>query len=569
MTQIADRVWRSRYCAPELREVSPQQTYARVARALSSLESHGASGWNAQFLELMVSGRFLPGGRILASAGRSHESTLANCFVSGRLEDSLDGIFRALKESALTLQAGGGIGIDFSPLRPRGAPALRTGQTASGPVSFIAVWNQMSETLLSTNPRRGAMMGVLDCSHPDILRFIAAKDDPQALQHFNLSVLVSDAFMQALDTGGEWPLRFGGAIAGSIPAGELWQAILDHGLAGGEPGLLFIDRINAGNRLGYRETIRATNPCGELPLPPHGACVLGSLVLPSFVRAPFTSDARLDFGLLEETVRPAVRMLDNALEIAHLPLPGQRRVARETRRIGIGFTGLADMLAMLGLRYDSEAGRAMAADVAARMRDTAALASCELAQEKGAFPACDAAAWLANPLPGRFPEAIAAQIRGHGLRNSHLTALAPTGSLSLLAGNVSSGIEPIFDWDYTRRFDCGGDIDELEVTDYAVAAWRDMKGDTDLPVSFIRGREIAAEDQVRMVAALQPWVDSGISKTLAIPPGATAETLDLLYRMAYREGLKGIAAFPSQAARGAVLDAGDRVGECPGPDCRA
>lgn len=571
MILAANRVWRARYRAEEFGETSPEETFERVAGALSAPEGVNAGQLRPIFLDLMASNRFLPGGRILANAGRGRESTLANCFVSGTLEDSLDGIFRALKESALTLQAGGGIGIDFSPLRPRGAPALRTGQTASGPVSFIAVWNQMSETLLSTNPRRGAMMGVLDCSHPDIFRFIAAKEDPQALQHFNLSVLVSEAFMDALAEGREWPLRFGGAVAGSVPAGELWQAMLEHGLSGGEPGLLFIDRINTGNRLGYRETIRATNPCGELPLPPHGACVLGSLVLPSFVRAPFTPAARLDFALLEESVRPAVRMLDNALEVAHLPLPGQRQAARETRRIGIGFTGLANMLAMLGLRYDSEAGRTQAADVAACIRDTACLASCELARERGAFPACDATAWLANPVPGQLPDAIAAQIRHHGLRNSHLTAIAPTGSISLLAGNVSSGIEPIFDWDYSRRFDCEGAIDELEVTDYAVAAWRDLQGDMPLPGSFVRGRDMPAEDQVQMVAALQPWVDSGISKTLAIPEGATTATLDALYRMAYRNGLKGIAAFPAQAARGVVLGAGaenrEPADECTRPDC--
>ena len=567
MKALAHRVWHSRYRAAEFGETSPHDTFARVAAALAAPEGSSAAHRGAQFLDIMASNRFLPGGRILANGGRRLDTTLANCFVSGTLEDSLDGIFRALKESALTLQAGGGIGIDFTPLRPRGAPALRTGQTASGPVSFIDIWNQMSETLLSTNPRRGAMMGVLDCSHPDIFRFIAAKDDPRALQHFNLSVLVSDAFMHALANGAEWPLRFGGATARSVPAGELWQAMLEHGLAGGEPGLLFIDRINAGNRLGYRETIRATNPCGELPLPPHGACVLGSLVLPSFVRAPFTPSARLDFTLLEETVRPAVRMLDNALEIARLPLPGQRQVARETRRIGIGFTGLADMLAMLGLRYDSEAGRTTAAEVAARIRDTACLASCELAQEKGAFPALDTAAWLASPVPGPLPAALDAQIRRHGLRNSHLTAIAPTGSISLLAGNVSSGIEPIFDWDYSRRFACEGDSDELAVTDYAVAAWRETYGDKPLPGSFVRGRDISADDQVQMVAALQPWVDSGISKTLAMPPGATTDALDVLYRMAYRLGLKGIAAFPSQAARGAVLGTSEGVDERTGRDC--
>jgi len=513
-----------------------------------------AVSWAGRFGDELLSRRFIPAGRILAGAGLDRSTTLANCFVMGMIEDSIDGIFDALKESAKTLQAGGGIGIDVSTLRPRGAPAVRTGQTASGPVSFLHVWNRMSETVLSTNPRRGAMMAVMDCGHPDVLDFAAAKRDPEVLQHFNISVLITDAFMEALHADAGWNMQFGNGPARTLPARDVWNAILANNREGGEPGVLFIDRINARNRLGYCETIRATNPCGELPLPPYGACLLGSLILPQFVVAAFTEKAAVNWRSLETSVALGVRMLDNACDIARLPLQQQCDKALATRRIGIGITGLADMLIMLGLRYDSAAGRTLAATVMECIRDVAYRTSCELAREKGAFPALDADRYLDNGEASPLPDDVQARVRRDGLRNSHLTAIAPTGSISLLAGNVSSGIEPVFDWSYRRRFLLpDGRRTELAVDDYAWRMYRREFVAAERIGAFQRSRDIDTSAQVKMVGALQPFVDSGISKTIGLAADAPLGEYDALYRQSCESGLKGITTFPEAAARGAVL----------------
>lgn len=558
----AQIVWRERYRAPEQHEPDIASSFVRVAHALAAVEGRQAGHWTREFERLMAEMRFLPAGRILAGAGRERDTTLANCFVMGTLEDSIDGIFSTLKESALTLQANGGIGVDFSPLRPRGAAALRTAQTSSGAVSFLAIWNQMSETMLSTNPREGAMMGVLDCTHPDILDFIHAKQDPSALRHFNISVLVTEAFMQALKNGGEWPLRHNGKIYKTVTAQEIWQSILHNNKKGGEPGVLFIDRINAMNRMNYAENIRATNPCGELPLPPYGACLLGSVILPAFVRAPFTENAHFDFPRLEETVNTATRLLDNAVGIARFPLEQQRATALATRRIGIGVTGLANALTMLNLDYSAAEGRDTAAKIMARMRDTAFLTSTELAKEKGRFPALDTEAYLGNSTPPPLPHNIQTAIRKYGLRNSHLTAIAPAGSISLLAGNVSSGIEPVFDWSYTRRFGGAKNSEELKVTDYAARLWQEYSGSKPLPAVFKRQRDISAQDQIAMIAAIQAFVDSGISKTIGLPADAGPDAYNRIYQLAYADGLKGITTFPEAALRGAVLKRDADINEC-------
>lgn len=554
----AQAVWAQRYRADERHETSLEATFARVASALAAPEGAEATHWNRRFQEVMAAQHFIPAGRILAGAGRDHDTTLANCFVMGTLEDSIDGIFNCLKESALTLQAGGGIGIDFSPLRPRGAPARRTGRTASGPVSFLHTWNQVSDTLLSTSPRGGAMMAVMDCAHPDVPAFIRAKQEPKALEHFNVSVLVTDAFMRALEDDADWTLAFNGRPHRTLPARELWNTLLENNRAGGEPGALFIDRINARNRLNYCETIRATNPCGELPLPPYGACLLGSLILPRFVRSPFTAKAAIDWAALEDAVQLAVRMLDNAVSVARFPLERQREVALHTRRIGIGVTGLADMMVMLNHAYDGVTGREIATEVMRRIRDAAYLASSELAKEKEPFPALDAAPYLRDGSGVPLPDEVAAAIRSHGIRNSHLTAIAPTGSISLLAGNVSSGIEPMFERSYRRRFRLpDATYREMTVENHAVREYRQLHGKGhdkgELPPAFRVAHEVSPEAQVDLVAALQPYVDSGISKTIGLPADAPLSVYDSLYRRAWREGLKGMTTFPQAAARGAVL----------------
>lgn len=547
-------VWAQRYRAPEFDEPDLDASFLRVADALAEIEGGESRTWAKHFADAMCERRFIPAGRILAGAGRKQSTTLVNCFVMGTIKDSIEGIFSALQESAITLQAGGGIGIDVSTIRPRGTAAVRTGGAASGPVSFLHTWNQMSETVLSTAARRGAMMAVIDCSHPDVLAFASAKQDPEALSHFNISVLITDAFMQALQADDDWTLRFGDGSSRELPAREVWEPILASNREGGEPGVLFIDRINARNRLAYCEQLRATNPCGELPLPPYGACLLGSLILPQFVTSPFKDNADVDWHALEVTVGVGVRMLDNACDLARFPLQQQSEKAMATRRIGMGVTGLADMLIMLGLHYDSDAGRSVAALVMQRVRDVAYHASCGLAEEKGSFAALDVDQYLGNEIASPLPEDTRARIRRHGLRNSHLTAIAPTGSISLLADNVSSGIEPVFDWSYRRRFLLpDGTRTELAVEDFAWRNYRQMFKDAKRGSVFQRGQDIDSSSQVRMVGALQPFVDSGISKTIGLPADAPLSEYDALYRQSYDEGLKGITTFPEAAARGAVL----------------
>lgn len=552
MTDIQQLIWESRYRAPEFNESSPTATFERVAHALSRSEKQPDLRRD-QFLTVMENNLFLPGGRILANAGRRHAATLANCFVAGTLEDSLDNIFSTLRDCATTLQAGGGIGIDFSPLHPENWPATHPGKTASGPVSFLDLWNQMSDTLLRNNPRRGAMMGVLECSHPDILTFIRAKQDAKALSHFNLSVAITDEFMHALASGGEWPLHFGGKAVASVPADTLWSALLTANQQGGEPGVLFIDRINAANRLRDREIIRATNPCGELPLPPHGSCLLGSMILTSFVEHPFTPAARINTTRLEECTRIAVRFLDNAVDLAHLPLAAQQQTARRSRRIGLGITGLADALIMLGLRYDTEPARDTAAHITRTIRNAAYAGSCELAVQKGVFADFDAREWLDNPCPAAVPASLAREIRHRGLRNSHLTAIAPAGTISLLADNVSSGIEPAFDWHYSRQLETTQGPQRISLTNFAARRWRELHGENQLPSEFVNAKTVHPADQIQMVASLQPYVDSAVSKTVALAPTPSLEDINTCYQQAYHGGLKGLTCYPAQVTRGCVL----------------
>ena len=352
---ISEDIWKQKYRFGA--EAGNEDTWQRVARAVASVELRDADAWQTRFAHILSDYRFLPGGRILANAGTDRMATLLNCFVMGVLDDSIEGLFTALRESAITLQQGGGIGLDFSPIRPAGSPAQRTGNIASGPVSFMQLWDAMCETVTSDRARRGAMMAVLRCDHPDIEAFIDAKREGGRLSHFNLSVLVTDDFVRAVDTGADWPLKFRGETVRVLKAADLWERLLRAGYESGEPGVLFIDRINDENNLGYAEQIFAANPCGEVPLPPYGACDLGSVNLTRFVNRPFASDVELDFETLAATVHTAVRFLDNVLDASHYPLAQQAVQAAESRRIGLGVTGLADALIMLGIPYGSVQGR--------------------------------------------------------------------------------------------------------------------------------------------------------------------------------------------------------------------
>jgi len=553
VTELSHFVWETRYRDGDARppENSIADTWSRVAGTVAAVESVPAL-WKERFLAILRDFRFLPGGRILAGAGTVREVTLFNCFVMGLIDDSIEGIFEALKEGAVTMQHGGGVGYDFSTLRPRGSRARNSGTIASGPVSFMRVWDAMCATILSTGARRGAMMATLRCDHPDIEEFVDAKRAPDALRHFNLSVLVTDAFMQAVKVDAEWPLVFRGDVAANgghasktVRARGLWDRICHSAYDCAEPGVLFIDRINAANNLGYCEHLSATNPCGEEPLPPYGACNLGSLNLTAFVIDPLTSGARFDLGAIRDTARVAVRFLDNVIETSKFPLFRQREQARRSRRIGLGITGLADALAMLRLRYDSESARSAAAQVMRALRDAAYEASIELARERGAFPNFEADAYLQRPFIRALPPEMQAAIARHGIRNSHLLAIAPAGTISLLANNVSSGIEPIFGVHTLRRvLHSDGTYRNFKTTDFVYESWRGgQPAQATLPDFFVDADDVAARDHLLMQAALQPFVDGAISKTINLRRDMPVEELPEIFESAFALGLKGCTVF--------------------------
>jgi len=551
---ISRHIWETRYRAAG--EADIRASWRRVAQAIAQAEANEREQWAGRFYVLLDDFRFLPGGRILAGAGTGHRVTLFNCFVMGAIEDDLEHIFEALKEGALTMQHGGGVGYDFSTLRPAGTVAQATGSIASGPVSFMHIWDAMCATMLSTGARRGAMMATLRCDHPDIETFVDAKRDPAVLRHFNLSVQVSDAFMAAVADDRDWPLVFPGlAGARTVRARALWQRILRAAYDMAEPGVLFVDTINHDNTLASIETLTATNPCGEIPLPPFGACDLGSLNLTAFVASPFAADARLDLAALADAAALAVRFLDNVIDVSRYPLPAQAGQARLTRRIGLGLTGLADTLVLLGLDYDSDAARALAATAMQTLRDAAYRASIVLAREKGAFPAFDADAFLASGFACRLPADIRDAIAAHGIRNSHLLAIAPAGTISLLANNCSSGIEPIFAAEAERRvLGTDGRYRTHRVLDNACQIWRQQRGEG-LPPAFVEARQIDPLAHLRMQAALQPFVDNAISKTINVAADIPFERFEDLYRQAHALGLKGCTVFRPNPVTGSILSA--------------
>jgi ribonucleoside-diphosphate reductase alpha chain len=536
---------------------SIEDTWARVARAAASAEQDEARQlWEQRFLDAMTNFAFIPAGRILAGAGTGRDVTLFNCFVMGRIGDDMGSIFANVREAALTLQQGGGIGHDFSTLRPKGAHVRGLGADASGPASFMDVWDAMCKTIMSAGARRGAMMGTLRCDHPDIEAFIAAKADPARLRNFNLSVLVSDAFMEAVEADGGWPLIFGGETFRTAGARGLWHKIMRSAYDYAEPGVIFIDRVNALNNLGYCEEISATNPCGEQPLPPYGACLLGSINLAALVDAPFTEAARLDEARLEKLTSVAVRLLDNIIDVSRYPLPQQEQEAKAKRRIGLGLTALADALIMCGAHYGSEKGRGLAQSWMAQIARAAYAASADLAAEKGAFPLFNAEKLLQRPFPASLPAALQKSIRENGLRNGMLTSIAPTGTISLLAGNVSSGVEPLFDFEYRRRMlSADGSERHETVQDYAVRLFRESHGDARLPPAFVSAQSLTPQQHLLMQAALQRHVDASISKTVNCPATMAFEDFEMLYRDAYRLRLKGCTAYRPNAITGAVLSA--------------
>jgi ribonucleoside-diphosphate reductase alpha chain len=554
--QIWDMKYRLKAADGTPRERTPADTFARVARAAATAEPKATRGvWAERFAQAMADFAFLPAGRILAGAGTRRTVTLFNCFVLGRIDDDLSAIFDSVKEAALTMQQGGGIGHDFSTLRPRGAQVKSIGADASGPVSFMEVWDAMCRTIMSAGARRGAMMATLRCDHPDIEAFIDVKSDPARLRNFNLSVLVSDAFIKAVREDAAWELIFDGRVYRTVQARALWDRMMRATYAYAEPGVVFIDRINAENNLAYCEEISATNPCGEQPLPPYGACLLGSVNLARLVDKPFTPVAQLDMARLEALVRLGVRFLDNVIDVSNYPLLAQKKQAMAKRRIGLGVTGLADALIMCGVRYGTPPAVALAEQWLAALKLAAYDATAELAREKGSFPLYDAQRFLAAPNVGRLPQTLRAKIAQHGVRNGLLTSIAPTGTISLLAGNVSSGIEPVFDFQYERRvLQRDGSSRTEIVEDYAHALFRAKFGaSAPLNDAFVTAEELTPRAHLEMQAALQRQIDSSISKTINCPPDIGFEAFKDVYLEAYDLGLKGCTTYRPNAVTGAVL----------------
>ncbi|MFQ5784585.1 MAG: adenosylcobalamin-dependent ribonucleoside-diphosphate reductase [Alphaproteobacteria bacterium] len=553
--QIWDMKYRLRAADGAPVDATIDDSWRRVARALAAPEAEPAQ-WERHFHEAMSDFRFLPAGRVLAGAGAGRSVTLCNCFVMGDVPDDMTGIFEHLKEAALTMQQGGGIGYDFSTLRPKGAPVRGVGADASGPLSFMDVWDSMCRTIMSAGHRRGAMMATLRCDHPDIEAFIDAKREPGRLRMFNLSVLVTDAFMAAVKDDKAWELTFGGVTYRSVPARELWDRIMRATYAYAEPGVVFIDRINRRNNLHYAEEIHATNPCGEQPLPPYGACLLGSINLARLVNDPFEDGAALDTRALDALVPVAVRMLDNAIDVSNFPLPAQAHEARSKRRIGLGVTGLADALVMCGARYGAPRALELVDDWMRRIQRAAYLASAELAAEKGAFPLFDAGPFLAGETVRTLDDDVRAAIAEHGIRNALLTSVAPTGTISLLADNVSSGLEPVFSYCYTRNvLRPDGSQKSEEVSDYAYRLFRRLKGENaPLPDAFVDIETLTPHDHLRTQAAVQAHVDSSISKTINLPEDIAFDDFRDIYHQAYELGCKGCTTYRPNPVTGAVLE---------------
>lgn len=566
---IAEQIWDMKYRLKQADgtplDLSVEDSWRRIARALATVEKDPAH-WEERFYEALEDFKYLPAGRITAGAGTDRSVTLFNCFVMGTIPDNMGGIFDQLREAALTMQQGGGIGYDFSTIRPKGAPVAGVAADASGPLSFMDVWDAMCRTIMSAGSRRGAMMATMRCDHPDIEDFIGAKADSARLRMFNLSVLVTDAFMEAVKADGPWDLVFDGVVYHTLPARDLWNRIMRATYDYAEPGVIFIDRINQANNLSYCETIAATNPCGEQPLPPYGACLLGSVNLARLVNAPFTGDAHLDEEALDELVATAVRMMDNVVDASRFPLEEQRQEALNKRRIGLGVTGLADALLMVRLRYGSEEAARQTECWLHRIARAAYLASVQLAKEKGTFPLFDAEAYLDSGTMLGMDEDVRSAIREHGIRNALVTSIAPTGTISLYAGNVSSGIEPVFAYAYTRKvLQKDGTRTEEEVVDYAVQMYRESFGaEATLPEYFVNAQTLAPLDHVRMQAAAQKWVDSSISKTINCPEDISFEDFKDVYLQAYETGCKGCTTYRPNDVTGSVLSVSEVEDVAPG-----
>ena len=557
-SEISNWIWNSKYrffdSDGNAVDSSIEDTWMRIAKTLASVEKD-TEYWTPRFYEALSEFKFLPAGRIIAGAGTERSVTLFNCFVMGDIPDDMSGIFTAVKEAALTLQQGGGIGYNFSTLRPQGAPVVGVGADASGPLSFMDVWDSMCRTIMSAGSRRGAMMATLRCDHPDIEAFVEAKSDPSRLRMFNLSVLVTDKFMEAVSEEKNWDLKFEGTVFKTVSAANLWNKIMKSTYDFAEPGVIFIDRINQQNNLAYCEEISATNPCGEQPLPPYGACLLGSINLTKLVKQPFEHSASIDLKTLGDLTSLAVRMLDNVIDISKFPIDQQRNEAISKRRIGLGITGLADALIMCGVKYGSKEAVNLTKTWLSVLRDSAYKCSIDLAKEKGPFPLFNKRRFLESHNVKKLPKELKDGIKGFGIRNALLTSIAPTGTISLLADNISSGLEPVFAFKYNRKVlqPDGSNITE-QVNDYAYGLFERLRSkNTSRTEAFVDAQMLQPNDHLVMQATVQEYIDSSISKTINCPEDISFETFKEVYKSAYDLGCKGCTTYRPNDVTGSVL----------------
>jgi ribonucleoside-diphosphate reductase alpha chain len=577
-------------------ESTADQIFFRVSKALAKVETEEKRESSEQLFLWALNNGFVPAGRIMSAAGTDIEATLMNCFVqpvgdsvTGMSDDGLPGIYTALNEAAETMRRGGGVGYDFSRIRPKHALVKRTRSRASGPISYMRVFDRSCGTIESAGARRGAQMGVLRCDHPDIEEFIVAKSGDD-LKNFNISIGVTDEFMRAVESNGSFQLVHKAAphpelvastegifqradglwVYKTVQAADLWEKVMQSTYDHAEPGILFIDRMNTENNLHYCEIIEATNPCAEEPLPAYGCCDLGSLNLTHYITGAFTDSVSFDFELFAKVAGVAIRMLDNVLDATYWPLPQQKAESDSKRRVGLGFLGLGDALIMLGLRYNSVEGRAFASRMSEVMRDAAINASIDLSIEKGQFPLFDAEKYLESGFNKRLPESLRARIRAHGMRNSHTLAIAPTGTIVLaFADNASNGIEPAFSWTYNRtKVMKDGSKQVWEVADHAFRVYRAMNpGATvdNLPAQFVSAMDMTATEHMQMLEAVQPFIDTSISKTVNVPTDYPYDAFKNLYKDGWKAGLKGLATYRPRVGLASVLSLSTPAAAAPAP----
>jgi len=518
-----------------------REAMSRIANILSDTPEHFY-----KYREILLKQRFLPGGRIQSAIGSPRKTTAFNCYVSRTIDDSMDGVMIAATDAANTMRLGGGIGYDFSTLRPDGDLIVSLDSKASGPLSFMQIFDSVCKTVSSAGHRRGAQMGVLRVDHPDIEAFIEAKTNTTNLTQFNISVGVTDEFMKAVEEGRDFELKYQGRVYSRVDARYLWDKLMRATWDWAEPGVLFIDRINEMNNLWYCETIAATNPCGEQPLPPYGACLLGSFNLVKYITEYQPKRYKFDWDLFIADIAVVVRAQDNVIDNTVFPLPQQEEEAKAKRRMGLGYTGLANAGEVLGYTYGSEDFLKFQEKVSKLLANECYRASANLAAEKGAFPLFDRDKYLQSKFIQVLSPDVQQLIAEKGIRNSHLVSIAPTGTISLTADNVSSGCEPVFSIFYDRTIlDDDGNKQVERVSDYGYRTWGVQAKTAD---------ECTIDEHLDVLIVASKWVDSAVSKTLNVGEDVTWEDFKNIYMRAWKSGCKGCTTFRAAGKRYGILN---------------